>query len=68
MSETFANDRTARVIAQARAARDAENYGRASQLLAEADGLEAWAGVGAGQGSRAAIAATISGMRRAASS
>ncbi len=65
---TFANDRTAAVVALARSARDAECYGRSLQLLAEADGLEAWAGVGAGQGSRAAIAATISGMRRAAGS
>lgn len=65
---TFANQRTSAAVDTAQRAASAGNYARSLDLLAEADGLEAWAGVLAGTGSRAAIAATIAsvGQRRAA--
>ena len=65
----FRDDRTRAVVATAQRAAESGNLGRSLALLAEADGLEAWAGVGAGQGSRQAIVATITyigGRRRAA--
>jgi hypothetical protein len=62
---TFKNDRTARVTELARTAAQAGSYQRSVDLLAEADGLEAWAGVPCGGESRAAIAATIRSIRQA---
>ena len=63
MTVTFKNDRTAPVVSKARQAANFGAHQRAIDLLAEADGLEAWAGAGAGTESRIAIAATIRHIR-----
>ncbi len=62
---TFKNDRTDATVSVARRAANAGAFQRAIDLLAEADGLEAWAGAGAGFESRVAIAATIKHIRGA---
>ena len=60
---TFANDRTAAVVDTARRACQSGAYERSLALLADADGLEAWAGVNAGTGTRERIAVTIKAVR-----
>jgi hypothetical protein len=60
---TFRNDRTASVVDTAKRAFESGNYQRSLDLLAEADGLEAWSFVPSGTDSRAAIAATIRKVR-----
>jgi hypothetical protein len=62
----FRNDRTAAVVALAKTAAHAGATRRALDLLAEADGLEAWAGANCAAPSRAAIMATIKHVRTAA--
>jgi hypothetical protein len=64
---TFKNERTRAVIDLARRAAQSGAHQRAIDVLAEADGLEAWAGALAGSESRNAIAATIRQIRRAQS-
>jgi len=61
----YRNDRTRATVALARSAFEAGAYQRSLDLLAEADGLEAWAGAKCGTGSRGVIGATITGVRRA---
>lgn len=65
MNVTFKNDRTAAVVDLARRAAGAGAYQRAIDLLAEADGLEAWAFADCSSQSRTAIAATIQRIRQA---
>jgi uncharacterized protein YggE len=65
MSVTFKNDRTDAVVRKARQAANFGAHQRAIDLLAEADGLEAWAGANSGSVSRNAIAATIKHIRGA---
>jgi hypothetical protein len=62
---TFKNDRTEATVSQARRAANFGAYQRAVDLLAEADGLEAWAGAGCDSESRTAIVATIKHVRQA---
>lgn len=61
---TFKNDRTDATVSLARRAANAGAYQRSIDLLAEADGLEAWAGANPGSESRAAIVATIKHIRQ----
>lgn len=60
---TFKNERTDAVVRQARRAAEFGAYERAVDLLADADGLEAWAFAGSDSPSRSAIAATIKHIR-----
>ena len=62
---TFKNERTAAVIRLARSAAGAQAWQRAIDLLAEADGLEAWAFADCSSESRRAIAATVQHVRSA---
>ena len=62
---TFKNDRTTATVSLARRAANAGAFQRSIDLLAEADGLEAWAGADCGSESRNAIAATIKHIRQA---
>jgi len=62
---TFKNDRTEPAVSLARRAANAGAFQRAIDLLAEADGLEAWAGATPGSESRTAIVATIKHIRQA---
>ena len=59
----FRNDRTAATVERARCATRERRFQRAIDLLAEADGLEAWAGADSGSESRRAIANTIHAVR-----
>jgi trehalose-6-phosphatase len=61
---TFKNDRTTATVDLARRAANHGAFQRAIDLLAEADGLEAWAGATPGSESRAAIVATIKHIRQ----
>lgn len=62
---TFKNERTSAVVDLARRAAQAGRFQRSIDLLAEADGLEAWAFADCGSESRRAIAATIRSVRAA---
>lgn len=64
MTVTFKNDRTAAVVDRARRAANSGAYQRSIDLLAEADGLEAWAFADLGSESRRAIHATITMVAR----